>query len=114
MLTTSSLMMLPLAAAIDGPLPFDLGLRTWVSIGYFSLASTAFAYLLYYRILDVAGAGNLLLVTLLVAPVAILLGAVFRGEALGASAYIGFAILAIGLLILDGRVGHHLRKRRHH
>ena len=76
--------------------------------------STALAYLLYYRILNAAGAGNLLLVTLLIAPVAIVLGAFVRGEALGLPAYAGFALLALGLLILDGRIGHPFRKSQPH
>ena len=55
------------------------------------------------RVLALAGSGNLMLVTLLVAPVAIILGALVLGEALPLRAYAGFAILAVGLLILDGR-----------
>ncbi|SMX22300.1 EamA-like transporter family protein [Boseongicola aestuarii] len=110
MLTGSTLIMLPLTYAIDGAIPLDLEPRTWAAIAYVSLLSTALAYLLYYRILARAGAGNLLLVTLLVAPVAIALGATIRGEALGPSAYAGFALLALGLIILDGRAGHAFAK----
>lgn len=50
-----------------------------------------------------AGSGNLMLVTLLVAPVAITLGAVVLGEALPLRAYFGFALLATGLVVHDGR-----------
>ena len=110
MLTGSTLIMLPLATFIEGPTPFDLEPRTWAAIAYVSIFSTALAYLLYYRILARTGAGNLLLVTLLVAPVAILLGAIVRGETLPPSAYAGFALLALGLIILDGRAGHAIRK----
>ena len=46
-----------------------------------------------------------MLVTLTVAPVAIVLGAVTLGEALPLNAYIGFGLLAVGLLILNGRFG---------
>lgn len=104
MLTGSALVMLPLARVVEGPLPMALEPRTWAAIGYYALAATAFAYLLYYRILAAAGAGNLLLVTLIIPPIAILLGAWARDEALSPSAYIGFALLALGLLILDGRL----------
>ena len=45
-----------------------------------------------------------MLVTLLVAPVAILLGAWLRDETLRPAAYGGFALLALGLLVLDGRI----------
>ena len=76
---------------------------TWAAIGYYALVATAGAYLLYYRVLAMAGSGNLMLVTLLIPPVAILLGAWVRDEALHPSAYLGFALLALGLLILNRR-----------
>ncbi|MEM7752771.1 MAG: DMT family transporter, partial [Pseudomonadota bacterium] len=104
MLTGSTLIMLPVSYAIEGPLPLDMAPRTWGAIAYYALAATAFAYLLYYRILAAAGAGNLLLVTLMIPPVAILLGAWAREEALTLNAYLGFSLLALGLLILDGRM----------
>lgn len=110
MLTASALVMLPLAWAIEGPLPMALAPRTWAAIAYFALLSTACAYLLYYRILKAAGSGNLLLVTLMIPPVAILLGAWARGETLLPQAYLGFAFLVLGLLILDGRILSAIRR----
>ena len=111
MLTGSTVIMLPLAYFIDGPLSFDLEPRTMWAIGYYAIIATAFAYLLYYRVLAMAGSGNLILVTLLVAPIAITLGAVVLGEKLGTNTYFGFAILAVGLIILDGRVWKAMQRR---
>ena len=111
MLTGSTVIMLPLVYFIDGPLSFDLQPRTMWAIGCYAIIATAFAYLLYYRVLAMAGSGNLMLVTLLVAPLAITLGAVVLDEKLGANAYLGFAILALGLIILDGRVWKALQRR---
>ena len=51
-----------------------------------------------------------MLVTLTVAPVAIILGAVTLGEALPLNAYVGFGILALGLIILDGRLLSRLKR----
>ena len=84
----------------------DLTLETdtMIAIAYFAVIATAGAYLLYYRILGLAGSGNLMLVTLLVAPVAIVAGAVVLGEQLQPNAYAGFALLALGLVLIDGRV----------
>ena len=110
MLTCSTLVMLPLSGALEGPLEFDLSLSTWAAIAYFALAATAAAYILYYRILAAAGAGNLLLVTLMIPPIAILLGSWARDEALTSGAYLGFALLGAGLLVLDGRIGNAVRK----
>ena len=111
MLTASALVMLPLAWAVEGPLPMSLTPVTWGAVAYFALASTALAYVLYYRILAAAGAGNLLLVTLMIPPVAIVLGAAVRGEALTPAAYLGFGLLAAGLLVLDGRLERVARRR---
>lgn len=111
MLTGSTLIMLPVAWIFEGPLQFDLTVRTWSAIAYYAIVATAFAYLLYYRVLAMAGSGNLMLVTLLVAPVAIVLGAITLDEALPLRAYIGFALLALGLVILDGRLLKPLQHR---
>ena len=112
MLTGSTVVMLPAALIIDGPVQFDLMPQTWAAIGYYSIIATAGAYLLYYRVLAMAGSGNLMLVTLLIPPIAILLGWAFLGEALHPSAFVGFGLLALGLVILDGRALRHLIDRR--
>ena len=104
MLTGSSLIIVPFAITIEGVPSFALGTTTWLSIGYYAIIATAFAYLLYYRVLGMAGSGNLMLVTLLIPPVAITLGALVRNETLHPGEYIGFAILALGLSIIDGRL----------
>ncbi|MDX1742161.1 MAG: DMT family transporter [Ruegeria sp.] len=101
MLTGSTILILPLALLVDGVPRLDLPLITWSAIGYYALVATAGAYLLYYRVLKMAGAGNLLLVTLVIPPVSIVLGAVLRDETLPLQAYLGFAILALGLLTLN-------------
>jgi drug/metabolite transporter (DMT)-like permease len=103
MLTGSTLLSVPLALLVEGPIRLDLEPVTILAIAYYALIATAGAYLLYYRVLGMAGSGNLMLVTLLVAPVAIVLGALVHGETLAPDAYIGFALLALGLAILDGR-----------
>ncbi len=101
MLTGSTLFILPITLVVDGVPTFDLPAITWAAIAYYALIATAGAYLLYYRVLAMAGAGNLLLVTLVIPPVAIVLGAILRDEALQPQAFLGFAVLAVGLLILN-------------
>ncbi len=104
MLTAAALMMIPAALFVEGVPSFDYQPATWAALAYLAFAASAFAYLLYYAVLSLAGAGNLSLVTLLIPPFAIVLGAIVYDEALGPSAYTGFALLALGLLILDGRL----------
>ncbi|MFT5342840.1 MAG: drug/metabolite transporter (DMT)-like permease, partial [Paracoccaceae bacterium] len=103
MLTGSTVILLPATLLIDGPISLNLMPQTWAAIAYYSLIATAGAYLLYYRVLAMAGSGNLMLVTLLIPPVAIVLGAWVLGEELRPQAYVGFVLLAVGLMILNKR-----------
>ncbi len=112
MVTCSALVALPLARIVDGPVAFDLAPVTWGALAYYAVFGTALAYLLYYRVLAMAGSGNLMLVTLLIPPFAIALGALVLGEALAPRAYGGFGLLALGLLVLNGRLRLPLRAAR--
>ena len=104
-LTASSLMMLPVCLIADQPwlLPMPSPHAISAILGL-ALLSTAFAYLLFFRILSMAGATNASLVTLVVPPSAILLGVIFLGERLESTDMIGMALIGIGLVILDGRL----------
>ncbi|MBU2982280.1 DMT family transporter [Lentibacter algarum] len=104
MLSFTALVMVPLAWGLEGPLSLALHAETLAAIAYYALAATVLAYFLYYRVLAMAGSGNLMLVTLLMPPIAIVLGWVVLGEELPPNALAGFAILAAGLAIIDGRV----------
>ncbi|MGR3540875.1 MAG: DMT family transporter [Hasllibacter sp.] len=112
MLTASAAVMIPVVLATEGAPALDLPAATWGAVLYASLVATAGAYLLYYAILRRAGSGNLMLCTLLIAPVAIVLGALVRGEALSPPAYAGFALLALGLVVIDGRALRAMRAGR--
>lgn len=110
MLTMAAAMLIPVALLQDGVPTLDYAATTWGALAYLSLIATAGAFLLYYRVMPVVGAGNMSLVTLLVSPVAIVLGAVVLGETLDPRAYLGFAALAAGLMVIDGRVLRLLRR----
>ncbi|MEM6634858.1 MAG: DMT family transporter [Pseudomonadota bacterium] len=112
MLTSSALILVPLAAFMDGATGVPREPATIAAILYYALISTAFAYLLYYRVLAMAGSGNVLLCTLLIPPVAIVLGALVRGEVLTPGTFFGFAALASGLMLIDGRVLRRGPRRR--
>jgi len=103
MLTGASLIMVPLALVIDGTPSFNLSFMTYASVFFLAIPATSIAYLLYYRALNLAGSGNLSLVTLLVPPTAVFWGAIVLNESLPATAYFGFAVIALGMIILDGR-----------
>lgn len=101
MLTGSSLILLPLAIVVDGGLVLPGTAQAVAAVGYFAIPGTALAYLLYYRVIAVAGSGNAMLVTLLIPPVAISLGWLVLGERLAPSVFAGFGLLALGLVFLN-------------
>ena len=104
MLTAASALLVPVALWHDGLPQAAPALPVLASLAYLSVAASALAYILFYAVLRLAGAGNLGLVTLLVAPVAIVLGALIFGERLTAGALAGFGLIALGLLVMDGRI----------
>lgn len=112
MLTCTALLALPLAHWTEAPFTLSLSASTWAALAYAAILGTAAAYLLYYRVLAAAGSGNLLVVTLLIPPVAILLGTAFLNEALPPRAFAGFALLTLGLIVLDGRRLARLRRKK--
>jgi drug/metabolite transporter (DMT)-like permease len=110
-LTAGAAMMLPFALLVDQPWDRALPpLSAWGAIVALALMCTAFGYVLYFRLIDSAGATNALLVTLLVPPVAILLGALFLSETLAPQDFAGLGLIALGLAAIDGRVFNLFRR----
>ncbi len=104
MLIGSTVMMIPIVLTVDGPPEFTLSASVWSALLGVAGLSTALAYVLYFAILARAGAANLMLVTLLIPPFAIGLGALVLGEQIGPKAFIGFAVIALGFAVTDGRL----------
>lgn len=77
---------------------------TFGAWAYISILSTGVTYLILFKVIKEAGSGNATLVTLFAAPVSVVLGAVVLGESLPLAAYLGFVLLACGLLVIDGRL----------
>jgi drug/metabolite transporter (DMT)-like permease len=102
--SASAAMMLPLALMVDRPwtLAVPSAAAAGAVLGLAAL-STALAYVLYFRILALAGAVNLLLVTFLVPVSAILLGTLVLHEALAPRHLLGMALIGLGLAAIDGR-----------
>ncbi len=104
-LTASTILLVPIAAWTDQfwLLPVPSATIVWEIIA-FGLLSTALAYILFFRIMAEAGSNNAMLVTLLVPVSAIAFGAYHFGERLQPHQFAGAAIIAVSLLVIDGRV----------
>ena len=107
--TLSTLILLPLMLAVDRPWTLPMpGPATVAAVLGVAAISTAFAYLLFFRILATAGATNIMLVTLLIPVSAILLGTIVLDEALQPRQFLGMALIGLGLAAIDGRLWRRL------
>ena len=112
-LTAGALVMLPFSMIVDRPWTQAVPpVTALAAITALALLCTAFGYVLYFRLIDRAGATNALLVTLLVPPVAILLGSLFLGEQLAPQDFLGLGLIALGLAAIDGRLVGAISGRR--
>ena len=112
--TGSSLLLAPVALLVDQPWHLPLpGLPTGLAVLGIAAISTALAYILYFKLLNRAGASNLLLVTFLIPVSAILLGVSFLGEHLHITDITGMMVIGLGLGIIDGRpISYFCKKAR--
>jgi drug/metabolite transporter (DMT)-like permease len=108
-ISASALLHLPVMCLAERPWELSVPSgATWLAVLGVGLLSTAVAYWLYFAILAVAGATNLLLVTFLIPVSAVLLGALVLGEALLPRHFAGMALIGWGLAFIDGRLPRRL------
>lgn len=104
-LTMSAIIMLVVAAFADKlwtlPMPSATAMGSVITL---AIVCTAFAYILFFRILARAGATNIALVTFLVPVWAIIFGIVLLGEQFFARHIAGMILILAGLLLIDGRL----------
>ncbi|MFL5203187.1 MAG: DMT family transporter [Microvirga sp.] len=110
--TVSSAILLPTALIVDRPWTLAMpSTGAIVSLAALGLVSTAFAYLIFFRLLARAGATNVGLVTFLIPVSAILLGVLVLGETLAMRHMAGMALIGGGLILIDGRLLSALKAR---
>jgi drug/metabolite transporter (DMT)-like permease len=103
--TASAVTLLPAAVMVDQPWTLNVpGLQTWGALIGVAALSTALAYVLYFRLLETAGATNLLLVTFLIPVSALVLGSTLLAERLEPKIFLGMTLIGLGLAALDGRL----------
>ncbi len=103
--TAGAIYLVPLALLVDQPWSLPVpSVAVVASVFAIAALCTALAYVVYFRILSGAGATNVLLVTLMAPATSVVLGALFLHERLLARQFLGFALIAIGLAFIDGRL----------
>ena len=103
-LICSTAVMAVVAGLIDRPWRLEMpGSGVLLALVALAILATALAYLLFFRLLVRAGAGNVMLVTLLIPVSAMTLAGLFLNEPVHLREIAGAATIGIGLLFIDGR-----------
>ena len=106
-----AVMLAPIALWVDQPWNgLTTSLSAWGSVAILALVCSAIAYIVFFRLIERAGATNSLLVTLLVPPVAIIVGGLAFGEQLGINQLGGLLLIFAGLAVIDGRLANRLAR----
>lgn len=108
-LSASMVLLLPLILVFDRPLDLAMpSTKVVLAIVALAVLATALAYIVFFRIIARAGGSNVMLVTLMIPPSAILLGWLVLGETLSAGQLLGAAIVGLALIVIDGRLAKRL------
>lgn len=100
-LGTAALWMLPLSLAFDNPFTLRPSLVAWGSLAILALLGTAFAYILYYWLIEYTGATRTSLVTYLIPITGVLWGALLLREPIEWEAIVGLALIIAGIGLVN-------------
>lgn len=103
--------LLPLSFLVDRPMA--LPAPAWPTLGALLLLtvwSTVLAFVVYYRAMEQVSASTLSVVTYLNPIVATILGVVVLHEDLGWHTYLGYALIIVGALIINGSLRVRLKR----
>lgn len=102
--TSALLFSIPCALLIDQPWTLPVPSRAAViSIVLMGTLSSGLAAIVHFTILRRSGPSNTFLVTLLLPLTPLILGSIFLDERLSLREYLGAAIIALALIVIDGR-----------
>jgi drug/metabolite transporter (DMT)-like permease len=108
--TSSAFVMSFLVIGIDQPWHLQsvsgVSIVALLALGVFS---TAIGYMIFFKLLSMAGATNTLLVTLIIPASALVMGWLLLDETIGVADVVGMALIGSGLLAIDGRIPRRVR-----
>ena len=111
-LTASTLILAPIVLLIEPPwtlaAPSAEALTAALAL---ALLSTALAYVLFFAVIARSGATNVMLVTLMIPVSGVFLAWLFLGEAFQMDEAAGMVLIALGLVVIDGRTLAALRRQ---
>lgn len=99
----ATLYLLPLSLLVDKP--FQMAMPSWQALGSMAalgILGTALAFIVYYRLLEVADPTYVSMVTYVVPVFGVILGVLVLHEQLTWHTYAGFALILVGVMIVNG------------
>lgn len=106
----SALYLIPLSLIFDRPwsiAPSPTAWGAWIAL---ILLGTVAAFVIYYRLLEIATASYISMATYLIPVVGVVLGVTVAGERLEWNAYAGCGAILLGVLVVNGLPGRAARR----
>lgn len=105
-LLLASVYMIPLSLALEQPFAMPMpSIEALGSLIALAIFGTAIAFVVYYRILEKAGATYLSTVTYLLPVIGVILGIAVLGERVRWNAFVGCALILCGIMLVNGAFG---------
>lgn len=105
----SALVLLPLALILRPHHP--VASTTWACVAALGIVCTGFAYILYFRLIERAGAAYAASVTFVIPIFGVLWGALFLGEQVTPTTIVGGLIIIFGTALTSGKLSWMVPKR---
>ena len=102
-LGSAAIWMLPLSLVFDNPFALRPSVAAVGSLLILALLGTAFAYILYYWLVEHTGATRTSLVTYLIPITGIFWGASFLGEKIELESILGLVLIIVGIVFVNRR-----------
>ena len=112
MLCCSSFILLPIIFIFENPLTISANISTVLAVLSLSFLSTVIGFIIYFRLLADIGAINLSLLAFLIPITSLTLGIILLNEHLEQSSIVGMIIIALGLVLIDGRLLRYIGIKR--
>ena len=96
-LASASLFLIPIALLAEGSQIVLPGTDSALALLWLAVVATALAYIVYYALLEIAGATFVSLVTFLIPPIGVLLGVLLLDETLEWNALVGCGLILAGV-----------------
>jgi drug/metabolite transporter (DMT)-like permease len=100
---TGAAAMLPVVLIFESPFSLSPRWQDLVAVAAGGVFGTGLAYMLFFRVLALAGATRTMLITYVTPMAAILLGALFLGERLPLRAFVAMVLILLGMTVVGAR-----------